>query len=372
MVKVSIIIPIYNVEQYLRECLDSVVRQTLHELQIICINDGSTDGSLAILREYAARDVRITIVDKENGGYGMGMNIGLKNAVGEYIGIVEPDDYVPLDMFEDLYQAASENDLDFVKADFYRFTRNANGDMELICNHLSKEEKDYNVVFNPSKSPRTIRYTMNTWSGIYKRSFLEKNRIRHNESPGASFQDNGFYFQTFIYGKRAMILNRPYYRNRRDNPNSSVCDPAKVYCINAEYDYIREILMRDREIWDRFHGMYWVRKYDNYMTRLRYIDDSFKQEFLHRFAAELQRGLQQDELEKALFTPTQWTTIQEIVKDSDAYYEKRVVGGTKGRPLTREEKLERELEIVKSSESYRLGMALLAVPRRIKRIYKKK
>ena len=85
MPKVSVIVPVYNVEPYLRACMDSIVRQTLKDIEIICINDGSTDGSLAILKEFAELDKRITIVDKENGGYGMAMNIGLDRATGEYI-----------------------------------------------------------------------------------------------------------------------------------------------------------------------------------------------------------------------------------------------------------------------------------------------
>lgn len=107
MPKVSIIIPVYNVEKYLRECLDSVIQQTLQDIEIICVNDGSTDNSLQILKEYAQNDSRIKIIDKPNSGYGQTMNVGMQNATGEYIGIVEPDDYVELDMFETLYNTAN-------------------------------------------------------------------------------------------------------------------------------------------------------------------------------------------------------------------------------------------------------------------------
>ena len=143
MAKVSIIIPTYNVEMYLVECMDSVVNQTLKDIEIICINDGSTDSSLEILKGYAEKDDRIIIVDKENGGYGIGMNIGLDKATGEYIGIVEPDDFVPLNMYEELYNKAVENDLDLVKADFYRFKRNNNKDRfkkPIIKQEVSEEE----------------------------------------------------------------------------------------------------------------------------------------------------------------------------------------------------------------------------------------
>ena len=100
--KVSVVIPCYNVEKYLHQCLDSVVNQTLKELEIICVNDGSKDSTLAIIQEYAARDDRIRIVDKPNGGYGESMNRGFDLATGEYIGIIESDDYAELDMFEKL------------------------------------------------------------------------------------------------------------------------------------------------------------------------------------------------------------------------------------------------------------------------------
>ena len=114
MPKVSIIVPTYNVEMYLDQCMESLQRQTLKDIEIICVNDGSKDHSLEIMQRYAADDPRIVIIDKENGGYGKAMNVGLDRATGEYIGILEPDDYVPLNMYEDLYQAAKERDLDFV------------------------------------------------------------------------------------------------------------------------------------------------------------------------------------------------------------------------------------------------------------------
>ena len=100
MPKVSIIVPTYNVEQYLREAMDSIINQTLKDIEIICIDDGSTDNSGKILDEYASKDSRVKVIHKKNGGYGKAMNVGLDNATGEYVGIVEPDDYIEPDMYE--------------------------------------------------------------------------------------------------------------------------------------------------------------------------------------------------------------------------------------------------------------------------------
>ena len=374
MAKVSIIIPTYNVEMYLVECVESVIHQTLKDIEIICINDGSTDGSLEILKSYAQKDDRIVLVDKENGGYGIAMNIGLEKATGEYIGIVEPDDFVKLDMYESLYQIAKDNDLDFVKADFYRFKRTDEDDMNMVYNHLSKNPEDYNKVFNPSEDTEAIRYIMNTWSGIYKKEFIEKHHIRHNETPGASFQDNGFWFQTFIFATRAMIVDKPYYMNRRDNPNSSVHNREKVYCMNIEYDHIRDILMEHPELWERFKGMYWYKKYNNYIGTIRRIGMEYRREFVERFSAEFKRGLEKKELDPSVFSVAAWKKIQVVAAEPDTFYKVWVVAGVTERKLNKKimqlerknQKLSNELAMIKSSKSYRIGRILLFIPRKLK------
>ena len=374
MAKVSIIIPTYNVEMYLVECMESVIHQTLKDIEIICINDGSTDGSLEILKSYAQKDDRIVLVDKENGGYGIAMNIGLEKATGEYIGIVEPDDFVKLDMYESLYQIAKDNDLDFVKADFYRFKRTDEDDMNMVYNRLSKNPEDYNKVFNPSEDTEAIRYIMNTWSGIYNIEFIEKHHIRHNETPGASFQVNGFWFQTFIFATRAMIVDKPYYMNRRDNPNSSVHNREKVYCMNIEYDHIRDILMEHPELWERFKGMYWYKKYNNYIGTIRRIGMEYRREFVERFSAEFKRGLEKKELDPSVFSVAAWKKIQVVAAEPDTFYKVWVVAGVTERKLNKKimqlerknQKLSNELAMIKSSKSYRIGRILLFIPRKLK------
>ena len=113
--KVSIIVPVYNMERYLGKCLDALTKQTLVDIEIVAVNDGSTDSSLNILRAYAEKDPRIRIIDKPNSGYGASMNRGIDEARGEYIGIVEPDDYPDLVMFDKLYKAAKKHTCDLVK-----------------------------------------------------------------------------------------------------------------------------------------------------------------------------------------------------------------------------------------------------------------
>ena len=105
--KISVLVPIYNVKQYLAECIDSIIMQTLTNIEIILLDDGSTDGSAEICDEYAQKDQRIKVIHKPNSGYGATMNIGLDNARGKYVGIVESDDYIRPEMYEEQYKLVS-------------------------------------------------------------------------------------------------------------------------------------------------------------------------------------------------------------------------------------------------------------------------
>ena len=123
MPAISVITPICNVEKYLAQCLDSLCAQTLQDIEFICIDDGSTDSSSDILRKYEACDSRIKAIYKTNSGYGATMNLGLKHATGDYISIVESDDFVAPDAFEQLLSFVRENDEpDVVKSNFYEFS----------------------------------------------------------------------------------------------------------------------------------------------------------------------------------------------------------------------------------------------------------
>lgn len=299
MTKVSIIVPTYNVEQYLNECMNSIINQTLKDIEIICVDDGSSDSSGSILDEYASIDNRIKVIHKENGGYGKAMNVGLDNACGEYIGIVEPDDYILPEMYEVLYNKAKENDVDLIKADFYRFTGYGNK-LKKIYNKLDFSGYYYNHVINPQEDQTPFRFIMNTWSGIYRRDFIEKFNIRHNETPGASFQDNGFWFQTFMFASRIYFLDQPFYMNRRDNPNSSVKNKEKVYCITKEYDFIKNIINSDIKL-NKFLGVYWLKKFHNYVFNISRIDEKFHKEFMNTFVKEFQNAKDKNEIDFEIF-----------------------------------------------------------------------
>ncbi len=320
--KVSIIIPIYNVSQYLRLCLDSAINQTLEEIEIIAVNDGSTDNCLDILNEYAAKDPRIVVITGPNGGYGRAMNQGLDRATGEYIGIIEPDDFVDVKMYKNLYDIAVKNNLDFIKSDFYRFVHDDLGYLFLDRNKASKVESDYNVILNPQIYNNVFKYVMNTWCGIYSRKLIHDNKIRHNETPGASFQDNGFWFETMTSATRVYFSPIPYYYNKRDNPNSSVKSKEKVYAMNTEYDYIYSYLDKDKSKFDKFIGIFHLKRYNNYIYTYERIADEFKNDYIKSISEEFKKSYEMGEIDESLFSQYELEELKWIINNPEDYYNK--------------------------------------------------
>ena len=244
MPKVSVIVPVYNVEQYLEKCIDSICTQTLQDIEIICVDDGSTDSSPQILDIYAKKDSRIRVIHKGNAGYGAAMNTGMDAAKGEYIGIVESDDCILPQMYARLYETAKADDLDLVKADAYYWLERYGYKSRI---HISANNAYYDRVLDERDRLVFFQFYMNTWTGIYKRSFLEKYQIRHHETPGASYQDNGFWIQTLYYCRQAKWLNEAYYLYRQDNPTASVKSKSKMYAMRDEYQWMQELFEERNE-----------------------------------------------------------------------------------------------------------------------------
>lgn len=286
MAEISILMPVYNVEKYLEACIDSVLAQTFTDFEVICIDDGSTDKSGIILDDYALKDSRIKVIHKENTGYGKTMNMALGKAKGKYIGIVESDDTIEADMFQNLYNAAAKYDLDLVKADFYAVWDNEDGTIRKQYFNLTDDLTMYNRVLNPNIELDSYLLKKFTWNALYKKDLLIKNNIKYNETPGASFQDNGFWFQTFYWAKRVMFLDRAVYNYRQDNMLSSVHDRQKVYAMKNEFDFIRSFMIKHSDTPKRLYPICFHLRMLAYIGTLQRIDLSLKREFAKVIAKE--------------------------------------------------------------------------------------
>lgn len=243
MCKVSVILPSYNAGRYIRECLDSVVNQTLQDIEIICVDAGSADGTREIILEFADKDARIRLIDSEKKSCGYQENLGIAIAKGEYIGFVESDDYVSEDMFETLYHAAKQHELDYVKANHVQFV-NVDETYRLFIKVRTMAARGnlYHVVFNPMMNPAVMWYDSSMWNGIYRTEFLRKKKITLNETPGAAYQDMGFGIQVMSQAERVMYLNKELYYYRKDNANSSMHNPKGLVNVFGEFQFVKKYL----------------------------------------------------------------------------------------------------------------------------------
>jgi len=269
MPKVSVLVPVYNVEEYLSTCMESILDQSLTDIEIICIDDGSTDHSGKILDEFAAKDERVIVVHKMNAGYGSAMNKGLEIASGEYIGIVESDDMISQEMYEVLYNKATEFNLDFVKSDaFYWYEK-----LHYISRiHINSVDNYYNRVLGELDRNVFFDFFMNIWTGIYKRDFLSDHDIKFHETAGASYQDNGFWVQTCVYAQRVMWINDAFYYYRQDNPESSIKSTAKMLAMSIEYEYLEQ-LFKNRNQKELLPYCYALKMFRHRGTYFRIADD---------------------------------------------------------------------------------------------------
>lgn len=319
-VKVSVVVPIYGTENYLPQCLDSILAQDFDSFEVVCVSDGSPGDAAEILRAYAERDSRVRAIVKDNAGYGHTMNLGMDAAKGDFILIVESDDYILPGMLQTLWSAAEDNELDFIKSDFYRFTTESLA-TRLFYHALTTDRTLYNRVMRASDNELLFRFT-NTWTGLYRTSFLKKWEIRHQETPGASYQDNGFWFQTTTAADRIMYLETPFYMNRRDNPNSSVFNDKKLYAGNSEFAFSGEFLQQHPELHEEHSGVLVKKKWDTYKYNYRRVSSELKLEYAKTCATEFAQEFANSNVDPELFSNGDWEQLTLMTTAPERFHER--------------------------------------------------
>lgn len=318
MCKVSIIVPTYNVAPYITECMDSLINQTLEDIEIICVDAFSTDGTREVLEAYAAKDRRVQILDDIKRSTGYAKNIGIQAASGEYVGIVESDDYVALDTYKELYSCADQYHTDIVKGNYQAFTGTGEERMYAL-KAISLYKEDYNQIIHMQEDNRYFNWDMYTWTGIYKKSFLEEFEICHNESPGASFQDVGFWLQTIASARTAYLLPGYYYNYRRDNPYSSVHQSNKVYEMIREYEYGMKRI-GEQALQNILPGIY-SGMYRSYAFVYGTLEDKYRQEFAEHFHQDMKHAAECHRIDRRLFTEDEWNGLKAVIDSAEGYQE---------------------------------------------------
>lgn len=284
MPKISVIIPCYNVEQYVRQCVDSVCNQTMQDIEIICVDDGSTDGTSEILAQYALKDARIIIVSQENGGLSAARNAGLNIACGEYVAFLDSDDFIASDYYGSMYDRAKTYDADLVIGNdiFYW------DDMGMsfgFTHYQNFRPKSYKSISNP-----TDKYTMLTacavWNKLYRRKFIADNKLCFYD--GKHIEDMPFTFMSVALSKK--IAFQPFaFLFYRQRPGSIMSNPANrmrnavdmlsnLQRVYFELNENKHISDSDKEYYSRVLLEMIVREFFNYYSGLHSKTD--KQHFM--------------------------------------------------------------------------------------------
>ena len=265
--KVSVIVPVYKVEKYLVKCLESIINQTLEEIEIIIVDEGEKDRCREIIDFYESADKRIIAPHKKNGGYGASCNLGIGMAKGEYIIIVESDDYIEKEMCEELYDYAKLLDADVVKTPYYEVYND--GYRQNCC----YRNKMLNVTpqgkcFSMKEFGSMLEIHASLWSGIYKTEYMKKNNILFVAAKGGAYVDVGFRIDTLINTDKIAWLNKPYYNYRVDSEGSTT-NNFKISPMIQRWKEVHERFKKNQSDYDNYYGKYLIR--DEYLNTLGWL-----------------------------------------------------------------------------------------------------
>lgn len=268
--KVSIVIPVYNTEKYLKQCIDSLTSQTLREIEIIIVDDGSKEECALLCDELAKNDERIKVIHKKNEGQGLARNCGIKASVGEYIGFVDSDDYVDTKMYEALYSVANENDADLVLSGISFVGGNT---FSSLGEYVEKNYFDKDTIFEnenikqlilgvvgalPSE-PDDSRYGVSVCKNLFKRDLLCRENIEFVSERKIISEDTIFTVDFLAHTKKAVGIPGAFYRYRRNDESFS-----KSY----RSDRFEKILVFLAELEEHIKTIVTVGEYDLFLKRL--------------------------------------------------------------------------------------------------------
>lgn len=229
--KVSVVVPVYNVEKYLPECLDSILAQTLKNIEVIVIDDGSPDACGKIIDEYAEKDSRIVPIHQKNSGYSKSVNKGIRLAKGEYIGIIESDDWIEPNMYETLYKNAKKHHTDVTKGGFWKYNSTLPKRKQ---NEYYKNPSNIDLrlapktAFHITEWPQLMAFHASIWSSIYRAEFIKK--IKLEDTAGASYQDFPFMVEVLCKAQKITVVPDGFvhWRNEPSQNNSTSAKGKKL------------------------------------------------------------------------------------------------------------------------------------------------
>lgn len=248
-IKFSIVIPVYNVENFLPDCLNSLKNQTFKDFEVICINDGSSDNSLDILNKYQKNDSRFIVISQENQGQGIARNKGIDLAKGEYILFIDPDDFIENNTLETLYNSFIETNADIIQFDYSTCKENCElKKREFFSKKIYKNSKYLikdNDIFNwhKAKEKNLFGISLSAWDKAYKASHIKRNNIKF--APNKHSEDHIFSISANLLADKILYLQKPLY-NYRLRAGSSVNKASNDnFCIFENIELLKDFLIKN-------------------------------------------------------------------------------------------------------------------------------
>ncbi|MBY6839004.1 glycosyltransferase [Clostridium botulinum] len=245
--KVSVIIPVYNCEQYLDKCIQSLLNQTLEEIEFIFVNDGSTDKSRKILEEYKKKDNRIIIINQKNSGVSSARNVGLKYCNGQYIGFVDSDDFIEKKMYESMYNKAVQEECDLVICDYIKYIIKKKKYKLEYKQFIEHKSEKLNVTKFALKQFLIKQENGYSWNKIYKREIIEKNNLNFNQEI-TMCEDLLFNLNFLQYINKIGYINEYYY-------SYLMRSDSAIHIFNETSFYARKIIYEKTKKNSRIWGM---------------------------------------------------------------------------------------------------------------------
>lgn len=321
-IAVTVIMPSLNVATYIEESVKSVLSQTLNNIEILCIDAGSNDGTLDILQRLVENDERIRLINSDRKSYGYQVNIGIQQAQGKYLAIVETDDYIDEGMYERLYNVAENESAEIVKSDYYAYRTQQDGTRFFVKRMLHLDSELYNRVFNPIEEGNVACDDWFLWNGIYKTDFIRANDITLSETAGAAFQDIGFLYKTNAVATRVVYLRDAFYRYCVDREGSSSnSGKGLLYSCQEFEQLLLEIesitLSQKQACYTRMAKSFYccmmgIRNYSIF-------DNSEYMEKYNWFQQNLIEAIKNGLVMKSSFTDGMWDELQNLMLSFESY-----------------------------------------------------
>lgn len=315
--EVSVIMYVKNGMPYFKRALESVMDQTLNNIEILVVDGGSTDGTTEYTKQRQALDLRIRLLYSPQGSVGAQFNLGVEEARGEYIGIVESDDFILPEMYEEQLSCAREQDCDVLRADNYIFFGNGDNEVRLRT-RVSHRKSNYDRVMCAMQEPENVFIGGSFWTGLYRREFLIEKNIRMNETPGAAYQDFGFLFLTGALAESVYIMPKAFYCYRKDNPSSSCNRPSRPDMPVQEY-LLLEKGLKHRGIWEQYKEYFFLWKVRNERWFYFNLEQEGKRSFLHLFYEDV-KGIAEESLLDSLCRDKEREFLEAVKQGEQGLY----------------------------------------------------